>query len=99
MTNFALRIRPPVHTQHVGKMKSTSKRNFELVIHESVDGFHRFTLSIDDIMFPKDKNEFEYIYALQDIIDKVLDMSSGHAMVFAPNRDNDLALGIIARID
>lgn len=78
---------------------SNSKRNYEIVIHESVDGFHTIKISIDEIMFPKDKNAFEYIYALQDIIGKILDLPSGHAMVFAPNRDNDLGLGIIARVD
>lgn len=80
-------------------MKSNSKRTYDLVIHESVDGFHEIKITIDEIMFPKDKNAFEYIYALQDIIDKVLDLPSGKAMYFQPDRDNKEAIGIIARID
>ena len=81
------------------KMNSNSKRNYELVIHESVDGFHKVKISIDEVMFPKEKNAFEYIYALQEIVDKVLDLPSGHAMYFKPNRDNESAFVIIARID
>ena len=36
---------------------------------------------------------------LMEIIDKVMDIPSGHAICFQPIRDNDNSLGIIARID
>jgi len=78
---------------------SNSKRVYEIVIHEPTDGFHQFKLSIDEIMFPNDKNPFEYIYALQEITDTILDLQRGKSMVFRPNRDNDTELGIIARVE
>lgn len=80
-------------------MSTNSKRAYELVIHESVDGFYNIKITIDEIMHPKDKNAFEYIYALQEIMDKVLDLPSGKAIYFKPDRDNNDALGIIARVD
>lgn len=81
------------------KNQSNSKRKYELAIHESVDGITNVTHTLDEIMFPKEENAFEYMYALQDIIDKVMDIPSGHAISFQPNRDNNKSLGIIARID
>lgn len=67
-------------------------------MHEACEGIYLVKISLDEIMFPKDKNPDEYIYSLQEIIDGVLDLPSSKSMVFRPNR-NDLALGIIARID
>lgn len=45
----------------------------------------------------EDGTEYEYIYAIQDIADKILDLKIGESMYFQPNRDNDLTKGIITR--
>lgn len=45
---------------------------------------------------PKD---FEFIYALRDMIDDVLDMEPGAVMPFQPKRDNRDFKGVIIRKD
>ena len=44
-------------------------------------------------------NDYEYIYALRDIINEVLDLKIGESMYFQPNRDNADSKGIILRVE
>ncbi len=43
-------------------------------------------------------DDLEYIYALQDMLDEVLDLQLDESIYFQPNRDNNLAKGIITRV-
>ena len=45
-----------------------------------------------------EKSEFEYHYALQDDIDKILDLNVSEALCFQFNRDDKNSLGAIKRI-
>lgn len=44
------------------------------------------------------ENEFEYIYALQDEFDTILDMKKNDIISFQFNRDDAMEKGIIKRI-
>lgn len=76
----------------------TSKRRYVVQITE---GGHHYdeTIELKTLLTTSKKNEYEYIYSMQDLIDEVLDLKDGESMYFKPNRDNDLAKGIITRID
>ena len=43
------------------------------------------------------RNEYEYVYALIDIIDKVLDLKEGENMYFNPHRDDATQKGLLTR--
>lgn len=43
-------------------------------------------------------NTPEYVYAIQDIVDDVLDLKVEEHIKFKPSRDEDLSVGIIWRI-
>ncbi|PCJ57317.1 MAG: hypothetical protein COA65_09670 [Rhodospirillaceae bacterium] len=77
-------------------MKTNSKRKYEITLVErgSTDTAYR---EIGEII-NSDKEGFEFEYALQDIIDEVLDLGLGHSMYFQSNRDNTDSKGIIVRI-
>ena len=53
-------------------------------------------ISIEEIL-RNDHSELNY--ALQSVLDDVLDLKKGESMYFQPNRDNDNSKGIIVRID
>lgn len=40
----------------------------------------------------------EVIYAMQDIMDDILDLKVDKHLTFQPNRDNDQSIGLIVRI-
>ncbi|MBL4654165.1 MAG: hypothetical protein JKY53_15075 [Flavobacteriales bacterium] len=77
-------------------MKTNSKRKYEITTVESgaTDTIFR---EIDQIINSDDEG-FEFEYALQGIIDQVLDLGLGHSMYFQPNRDNKDSQGIIVRV-
>lgn len=77
-------------------MEINSKREYQLSMVESGQ---TTTLStkIDDILNANEK-AFEYQYALQYIIDDILDLDEGDSMYFKPNRDDSDSKGIILRI-
>lgn len=58
---------------------------------------HRTTLEFSDLLRNK-KNDYEYIYALQEEFDKILDMKEGDSLYFHPNRDDKNSKGIIIRV-
>ena len=43
--------------------------------------------------------EYEYVYALREMIDTVLLLKRGESMYFQPNRDDPNSKGIIKRIN
>lgn len=43
------------------------------------------------------ENEFEYIYAIADDMDKVLDLKKGETISFQFTRDNSSSIGILRR--
>ena len=76
-----------------------SKRSFRIV---ATDGGKTnsigepFSWSLDELL--SEDNDFEVVYALQDIIDVILDLQLGDAMYFQPNRDDSKSKAIIVRI-
>lgn len=72
-----------------------SKREFKVVVVEN-GCFGTFNHTLEDLI--KSKKDYEYLYSLRDDIDKVLDLKEKESMYFQPNRDNELAKGIICRI-
>ncbi len=79
-------------------MKTTnSKRTYELIMVEGGGEFNIIrNISIDKILFPSEY-DWEYIYALNDLTDKILDLKDGSSLYFQPNRDNYNTKGIILR--
>ena len=82
------------------KLTTNSKRQY---VATWIDGneVQILDLNLDQIMFgnPKDKdNQFEYIYALQDVLDEILDMKLNEVKVVQFNRDDKSTLGVIKRI-
>lgn len=63
-----------------------------IVTHGRLDTYSN---SLEDI-FSK-KSEDEYIYALQEMADELLDLKKGESVYFSPNRDNDFEKAIILR--
>ena len=55
-----------------------------------------FTWSLNDLL--SEDNDYETAFALQDILDEVLDLRFGDALYFQPNRDNQKTKGIIVRV-
>jgi len=63
-------------------------------------------ITLDDILqVDEDKNDYEYIYAIQDDIDYVLDLHVGQSIYFSPDRNYSVSAvkvdepkGILIRI-
>lgn len=80
-------------------MKLNTKRRYKIAVQENDAIFKdEFPLTRLDISIRGD-DDAEYIYALQDRMDDVLDLRRGESMYFQPNRDNESTKGIIVRID
>lgn len=82
-------------------MKATnqisSKRKYRVLISESGESsIERVT--INRLLNPRE-NDYEYIYALYDVIDEILDLKNGESLYFQPIRDNKDSKGIITRND
>lgn len=89
----------PVYTSKI-KSNMNSKRKFILLMAEGGES-EQVLLDVSKLSeSPKEKmgDQYEYIYALREITDEVLDIRKGESMYFQPNRDNDLAKGIITRV-
>lgn len=74
-----------------------SKRKYRVIIVDT-DSVSNEVIEINRILKDKKNGEYEFIYALQDEIDKVLDLKISRAMYFNPCRDNKRVKGIIQRI-
>lgn len=82
-------------------MSAISNRIFQIVIVEPGTKGYVFTkehITFDQLFHNKDKNPFEFIFALQEIADAVLDLKENESMYFQPNRDNNQTKGILLRI-
>lgn len=79
------------------RAETNSIRKYQLQMVEYSSDFTSVQLSIDRLLFPKE-NDFEYIYAINDLLDYVLDLKAGESMYFQCNRDNSESKGIILRI-
>lgn len=78
-------------------MKSNSNRRFKIVIIES-DKVSVEEMGLDDLMNVKPNGQdYEYMYALNDILDQILDLKQFEKMTFQWNRDNPDTLGIVLR--
>lgn len=76
-----------------------STRKYELAIVEpGSQSILCYVEMLKAIAVPDPDNDTEVNCALNDILDKVLDLRIGQAMYFQPNRDNKEAKGIIMRI-
>ncbi len=75
-------------------METNSKREYELSIAEC----GQTTVSRCRIDAVLEDDGFEYQYAMQYIIDDVLDLKLNESMYFQPNRDDKSSKGIILRI-
>lgn len=78
----------------------SSRRKYKIAICDNV-GLTVEKLTVKSLLRESTPNEnrYEYIYALQDIADEVLDLKTGESMVFQPNRDDPNSKGIILRIE
>lgn len=74
---------------------NTSQRVYELFIVENGDS-GKLKLTIE-MLFTESENE--YIYALQEIIDDILDLKKGKSLYFQPNRDDKESKGILLRVN
>lgn len=74
---------------------NTSQRMYEIFIIENGEAI-KLKLSVESIF---QESENEYMFALQEITDTVLDLKKGESMYFQPNRDNGKSRGIILRIN
>lgn len=74
---------------------NTSQRVYELYIVENGEAI-KLKLAIE-MLFTESENE--YIYALQEITDDILDLKKGKSMYFQPNRDDKESKGILLRVN
>jgi hypothetical protein len=79
-------------------MAAHSKRKFLIVFIEGVSSVVSRELSLNEIL-KEDNNAWEYIYAIQDNIDNILDLKLGERLEMQFNRDNKDSFGIIKRIN
>jgi hypothetical protein len=74
-----------------------SKRRYIIAIVES-EAIPTISLSIDQIANPLENGaDYEYRYALNELIDEILDLKLYEKMTFKWNRDNPGTIGIILR--
>lgn len=74
-----------------------SKREYKLLwdVHgETVEEI----VSLDRIVYEENDSEYEYIYALQDDFDVILDLKINEIIPFQFNRDDKRERGIVKRI-
>jgi hypothetical protein len=76
-------------------LEDLTKRRYYIAVAES-DGFETQCLSLNYLFTHRD-NDYEYVYAIQEMADELLDLKIGESIYFKPNRDNELAKGIIIR--
>jgi len=79
-------------------MKHISKRVFEILFFEGGQSIH-LEVELNEL-FSDTSNEdnFEYVYAMQDSIDDILDLRVNDTMYFQFNRDDVNTKGVIRRI-
>jgi hypothetical protein len=75
----------------------TSNRRYKVAVCDSA-GISIEEVTILRLIITDNENNFEFLYAMQDIVDKILDLREGESMIFQPNRDDSNSKGIIYRI-
>lgn len=80
-------------------MTLLSKRKYRVLMVENGSTSTRETFDVYQLTGRDTKSMYEYMYALQEIGDKVLDLKIGESIYFQPNRDNNEAKGILIRVD
>lgn len=75
-----------------------SKRNYVVVVVVLEENSKPACqeINLQEITHPKE-NDWEYIYALHDILDEVLDLNVLDVLPFQANRDNPKQKGVIIR--
>lgn len=80
-------------------MTLNSKRRYKIAIQEG-DAIYKDEFPVTRLSISiRGDDDAEYIYALQDRMDEVLDLRRGESMYFQPIRDNNSTKGIIVRIN
>lgn len=76
-----------------------SKRKYTVFIGAPKDGFISEEIYLRNILEPKGKDgeDWEYIYALGNVIDEVMDLKPLDYLYFQANRDNKEDRGLIVR--
>jgi len=72
-----------------------SQRKFDVAILSPQNSELLKRIPISEIL----TEDYEFCYALCDVIDDVLDLQVGGSMYFNPNRDNKAYRGIILRTE
>lgn len=77
-----------------------SKRKYTIAIADA-EGLSLERISLNSLIEKGrgNQNEYEYIYALTDILDSVLDLKVDESIYFQPNRDDKTSKGIIRRFE
>ena len=75
-------------------MEINSNRKFKVQISSLI--VEDFTIDLDEII--NNPDALEVIYAMNEILDKILDLKLNESMYFQPNRDNNKSKGIITRL-
>lgn len=73
-----------------------SSRKYNVFVSEGGET-KEINIEVNGILSPAE-DAYEFMYALNDQLDKVLDLRKGDAMYFRPIRDNKATKGIITRI-
>lgn len=64
-----------------------SNREYLFIMVEQGDKIE-VVITLDELLqVDEDKNDYEYIYAIQDDIDHVLDLHVGQSIYFSPDRN------------
>lgn len=72
----------------------TSVREFRVLISENME-YTVKELTLDEVI--NNKQDYEFMYAMEEIIDDILDLKKGDQIYFQPNRDDKNSKGIILR--
>lgn len=73
-----------------------SKRKYKVAISDSV-GITVEHVTLNTLM--NDGAEYEYIFAMREIMDEILDLKVNEALYFRPNRDDKTTKGIVHRVE
>lgn len=76
-----------------------SKRAYALVGFERGTPLSRQEIPLEELITENNKEgEYEYIYALREELDSILDLKEGEAKYVKLDRDDSESLGVILRI-
>jgi hypothetical protein len=80
-------------------MKSHTITNITYEIIVTQDGItENHVYSFEKLFLNKTENDWEFVYALCELAEKVIKLDVNDSMYFQPNRDNHFSKGIIVRI-